>query len=216
MDERRAYLEADTPESLADYVRQGLKAGADTDTVVVRLQAKGLEPETARRLVESVRAGGVGPAAAAGAGSLLGATIGGLAAAAVGGLIWGLIAIATDYEIGWVAWGVGWLAGYGVVLFARGRRGRPLQLLAVTAAVLGIVLGKYLTFFHLLKEYVGDEYGAEAIADMSIFSLNMVQFFAASAGQFIRGFDALWILLAVGTAWGIPRLQQAELGVATA
>jgi hypothetical protein len=98
------------------------------------------------------------------------------------------------------------------------RQGRfpPLQPLAVTAAVLGIVIGKYLTFFHFLKEYVGDEYGAEAIAEMSMFSLSMVQFFAASAGQFISGFDALWIILAVGTASGIPRLQQAEPELATA
>lgn len=216
MEERRAYQEADTLESLSAYVRQGLQAGADTETIVARLQAKGLEPETARRLVESVSAGEAGPAPEAGVGSLLGATIGGLAAAALGGLIWGLIAITTDYEIGWVAWGIGVLAGYGVVLFARGRRGRPLQLVAVTAAVLGIVLGKYMTFFHFLKQYVGDEYGAEAIAELSMFSLSTVQFFGASAGAFISGFDALWIILAVGTAWGIPRLQQDEPEVATA
>lgn len=49
-----------------------------------------------------------------------------------------------------------------------------------------------------------------------MFSLSTVQFFGESAGAFFSGFDALWIILAVGTAWGIPRLQGAEPEVATA
>jgi hypothetical protein len=143
-------------------------------------------------------------------GSLLPAIIGGGLAAVAGGLIWGLIANTTGYEIGWVAWGVGLLAGWGVLTFAGGRKGLPLQLVAVTAAALGIFIGKYITFYAALTEYVAAEYGAEAVAQMSVLSPGVVLVFGESIGAMMSGFDALWILLAVGTAWGIPKVSVPE------
>ncbi len=46
--------------------------------------------------------------------------LGGIAAAAVGAVIWALITALTQYQIGWMAVGVGLLVGYAVRLLGKG------------------------------------------------------------------------------------------------
>ena len=133
------------------------------------------------------------------------ALLGGLIAAVMGGVIWGGIAIWTGYEIGYVAWGVGLLCGMGVVMMSQGQRGMALQVIAVVASVLGIVIGKYMSFFDSVKGIVAEERGAEAVETMSMFSMEMVQFFGENITAMASGFDLLWIGLAVYTAWSIPK-----------
>jgi hypothetical protein len=133
------------------------------------------------------------------------ALLGGLIAAVMGGAIWGGIAIWTGYEIGYVAWGVGLLCGMGVVMMSQGQRGMALQVIAVVASVLGIVIGKYMSFFDSVKGIVAEERGAEAVATLSMFSMEMVQFFGENITAMASGFDLLWIGLAVYTAWSIPK-----------
>ena len=84
--------------------------------------------------------------------SLLPAIAAGLVAALVGGIVWGLIVKISDYEVGFVAWGIGFLAGSAVVFATRGAKGRPLQVIAVVSALLGILLGKYLSFAFSVQE----------------------------------------------------------------
>ncbi len=198
---------------LTAFVESQRQAGADRETARARLMAAGIEEPIANQLVEQVYA--ASPSAQGTqivtASSLLPAVLGGVAGAAVGGFIWGLIAVGTGYEIGWIAWGVGLLAGFGVLLFAGGRRGTPLQLVAVAAAVLGILIGKYFTFYYAFREYVSEEMGAEAVAELSMFSAGVVQLFGTSLTMMVSGFDALWVFLAVATAWGIPKVREAEL-----
>ena len=62
------------------------------------------------------------------------ALVGGLAGAIVGGIVWGYLLKATETELGIVAIGVGVLAGFGVALLARGKRGRAFQVIAALAA----------------------------------------------------------------------------------
>lgn len=133
------------------------------------------------------------------------ALLGGLIAAVMGGAIWGGIAIWTGYEIGYVAWGVGLLCGMGVVMMSQSQRGMTLQVIAVVASVLGIVIGKYMSFFDSVKGIVAEERGAEAVETMSMFSMEMVQFFGENITAMASGFDLLWIGLAVYTAWSIPK-----------
>ncbi len=133
------------------------------------------------------------------------AILGGLIAAVIGGGIWGAIAIWTGYEIGYVAWGVGLLCGLGVVMLSQGKRGMPLQMIAVVTSVLGIVIGKYINFFDVFKGMLAQETGTEAISWMSMFSMGMIQFFVANLSAMAGGFDLLWIGLAVYTAWSIPK-----------
>jgi len=73
-------------------------------------------------------------------GSPLGFIILGLAAAALGGGIWAGITIMTGYEVGYVAWGIGALVGFGVAVGAQGHPAAPAA--AAGLAVLGLVIGK--------------------------------------------------------------------------
>ena len=74
------------------------------------------------------------------------ALLAGLVAAIVGGTAWGLISKYTDYEVGVVAWGIGFLTGFAVERAAGGRRSPDLQAIAIVTALLGVLLGKYLGF----------------------------------------------------------------------
>lgn len=69
----------------------------------------------------------------------------GLVAGAVGAFVWAAVVYLTEYEIGWIAWGVGWLVGFAVALGnAEGRRSPTAAgALAVGITVLAIVAGKY-------------------------------------------------------------------------
>jgi hypothetical protein len=71
------------------------------------------------------------------------AAIAGLIAAVAGGFMWAVIVVATGYEVGWVAWGVGGLVGFTMLKVA----GMPSTGLAARAAVLaavGLLVGKWL------------------------------------------------------------------------
>ncbi len=67
------------------------------------------------------------------------AIAGGLIGAIVGGVAWGYLVKSTEMELGIAAIGVGLLAGFGVALFARGKGGVPLQVIAAAAAAIGIL-----------------------------------------------------------------------------
>jgi hypothetical protein len=206
----------DALEELTAFVMAEKQAGADRETARIRLLAAGIREEIANELVERIYgAASATQAEILASSSIVPAIIGGILTAIAGGLIWGLITNTTGYEIGWAAWGIGLLAGYGVVMFAKGQGGLRLQLVAALTAVLGIAIGKYLTFFYALKEYVADEYGLEATAELSVLSAGVMQFFADSLGALVTGFDALWMLLAVGTAWGIAKAGAPKLAEAS-
>jgi len=77
------------------------------------------------------------------------AIVGGVIAALLGAGVWAGILIATEYEIGILAWGLGVLTGFGVVLLGRG--GRPsFGLIATICALFSIFMGKYFAVGHLL------------------------------------------------------------------
>ena len=137
--------------------------------------------------------------------AILPALFGGGLAAAVGGGIWGLIVILTNHVIGYMALGIGLMCGYAVVLFSRGGKGMPLQVIAVLSSVLGIAIGKYATFFYLVKKAVAKQYGEAAAANVSFLSEKVLQVFVHNFGSRLSAFDILWVLLAVITAWRIPK-----------
>ncbi|MFC1718371.1 hypothetical protein ACFL6S_32245 [Candidatus Poribacteria bacterium] len=104
-----------------------------------------------------------------------------------------------------MAWIIGLLSGFTVLLSSKGRRGTPLQVIAVLSSVLGIIIGKYITFFHFLKELLTEELGAEVASSISIFSKRVIQVFMEGIGSMVRGYDIIWVVLAVITAWKIPK-----------
>ena len=103
------------------------------------------------------------------------------AAAAAGGVVWGLIIKWTQYEVGFIAWAIGFLAATAAVLVAQRRSSTALQVIAVVAALAGILLGKYLSYALWGKD-------------------NGYDF-----GGMWGWFDALWIGLAVVTAWRVAQ-----------
>jgi hypothetical protein len=130
---------------------------------------------------------------------LLPAILAGLVAAIVGGVVWGLIVKWTDYEVGFVAWGIGFLVGLAVVTATRGARGPVFQVVAILCALLGIVVGKYLSFVWVLQEVA--ERATQGAVDFPVFSLDTVDLFLDELGTVFDWIDILWIGLAVYTAW---------------
>lgn len=208
MAEDQEAKQQETLQRLYAFIIEQLKTGTDRSLIVQRLVDMGLEKPDAARGVDAVetqlrqailqeRVTGTAIAAA---------LVGAVGASIVGGLLWGLIVIVTHYEIGFMAWGVGLLAGFAVAILARGRRGTPLQAIAVLSSILGIVVGKYVIFFHLVRQEVIKQYGAETVARMvSPLSIKAIQIFIDALPSLASGFDAIWIGLAVLTAWRIPQ-----------
>ncbi len=189
------------------WVVHQLAAGSEVPDIQQALVEQGLSRSRAAYLVEHTQASLQQAAAAeqiSGRSLVLGA-LGGLAAAAVGAAIWAWLTVATDSEFGAVAWGIGGLCGFAVMLLAKPARGRALQVVAVLASVLGIVGGKYGTFYMLAKEYAAQEAGAEAAAEIQLLSPELISMFFGSIAEWFSAFDLLWVGLAVITAWGIPK-----------
>ncbi|MGI9111521.1 MAG: hypothetical protein ACR2GT_04910 [Gaiellaceae bacterium] len=137
--------------------------------------------------------------------SVLAAVGAALVAAIVGGVLWGLIVKFSDYEIGIVAWAIGFLTGSAVVFASGGMKGQRLQAIAVVAALLGILVGKYLSFAFAVQEEA-ESFGAS----LGLASSEMRTLFRENLDEVFGLFDLLWIAFAVYTAWKIPRLEPME------
>ncbi|MCA9294067.1 MAG: hypothetical protein KDA20_09665 [Phycisphaerales bacterium] len=85
-------------------------------------------------------------------GGLIGAVIGG----AIGAAIWAAIAYYTDYEIGWIAWGVGVLTGVGTLVGTRLAGGVPnasVPFMAGGVALLAVLAGKYVVIEAYARQF---------------------------------------------------------------
>lgn len=135
---------------------------------------------------------------------ILGALIGGVVGAALGGAIWAAVAYFTEYEIGYVAIAVGLLTGVFAVLFSGGRRGIPIQLIAVLTALVGIVVGKYAAFYMLGIKYLNAQTGrdltADILRDVPPFQPEMIQGIFQEMVNAIQPLDALFVVLAIFAA----------------
>ncbi|MCY2965880.1 MAG: hypothetical protein NT069_20000 [Planctomycetota bacterium] len=69
--------------------------------------------------------------------------IGGVIAGAIGAAIWAAIAHYANAEIGYVAWGIGFLVGLGVRMLGGDSHGKTMGAMAAGIAILAIVAGKY-------------------------------------------------------------------------
>lgn len=121
--------------------------------------------------------------------------------------------ILSEYEIGIAAWGIGFLAGFAVVRFAGGAKGMPLQVVAVVSSLLGIVIGKYISYAYFFKQAVSDRFDV----DISYLDSEIFRAFRENLTDVFGGFDLLWAALAVMTAWRLTRpsglMSRGRLGV---
>jgi signal peptidase I len=120
----------------------------------------------------------------------------GVVAAVLGGTAWGLVAKWTSYETGVLALGIGLLTAFAVYRASGGRRGTELQVIAVGTALLGILIGKYLTFAFVTQD-VESDFGAH----VGVFSGEMLRLFRDGLHDIFGRFDLLWIGLAAAAAW---------------
>lgn len=127
------------------------------------------------------------PLAAAPTGSLPRAAVAGLVAAAISAGIWAGITIATNYQIGWMAIGVGFLCGVAVRAVGKGQA-VPFRVVGAGSALLGIVLGNAYTIVHIV--------GKEGVA---IGILDAVPFVFESAGPI----DYLFYAIGVWQGWKV-------------
>jgi len=194
-------------EDAVAFVVEQMKAGADEDAIVAMLQERGVERGEAQQLVGSVYPEIMRAAEAEEYSSeaLLPGLAGGVLAAIVGGAVWGLIVILSDYEVGFVAWGIGFLAGFLVVRFAGGRKGVPLQAIAIVSSLVGIVLGKYIAYVYFIKEAVREQVSEEAADSIGYFDTEVMRAFREDFSNVFGGYDLLWAGLAIFTAWRMAR-----------
>ena len=193
------------PHPLHNYVQTQLNSGADEDTIVSELGKSGVEETMARRLIRSVQAEPIATDVqnTASFGSIQAGAMGGALASILSGLVWGGIAILTGLEIGFAAIGVGAACGYGVLLFSKGETSSIHQFIAAGSAIFGILIGKYFVAYLWAKEMVAQELGPETAANMSLFSFHLFGEYLSNLGEFLDGFDLLWLVLAMGAAWKI-------------
>ena len=140
-------------------------------------------------------------------GTYVPAILAGLVAAVAGGIAWGLIIKWTDYEVGFVAWGIGFLTGVAVLAVTRGARGLPFQAIAIVCALLGIAIGKYLGFVWSLQGAAED---AGVDISIPIFSSDTINLFFDELGTVFGLFDLLWVGFAVYSAWRTLQPEQPE------
>lgn len=81
------------------------------------------------------------------------AFLGGSGAAILGGIGWALVTVATNYQIGWMAVGVGFLVGYCVRSLGKGID-KVFGIVGAALALLGCLLGN---FFTLIGAYAKQE-----------------------------------------------------------
>ena len=126
----------------------------------------------------------------------------GLAAAVVGGALWGLIGILFKRELGIIAILMGVGPGLAMVWYSYGRKGLALEVPAVLFSLLGILIGKYITFVFLAHLYIGDDPVKEQMYNsLSYYSLESVFVFFTTLPKRLHIADAVWVLLAVINAF---------------
>jgi len=82
--------------------------------------------------------------------------------------------------------------------------------IAVVSALVGILLGKYLSYAFILQEE------AKAAGEsIGLVSGDMFSFFRDDLDVVFSLFDLLWVGLAVFTAWRIPQVDEPEPATAS-
>jgi hypothetical protein len=139
--------------------------------------------------------------------NLLGGVLGGIAGAAVGAALWAGVTVATGYQIGWMAVGVGFLVGYAVRVFGKGLD----PIFGVIGAVLSLVgcgIGNLLT----VCGFVAQQESLAFFDVLTRLDLGIAQELMAAT---FSPMDVLFYGIAVyeGYKLSFRRLTEQELGV---
>ncbi|MFA6244723.1 MAG: hypothetical protein WC655_27510 [Candidatus Hydrogenedentales bacterium] len=102
-----------------------------------------------------------------------------LLAAILGSGAWAALAISTDYEVGYVAWGIGVLVGWAGAKF--GGRGMGMAVICAVLTLLSIFCGKLVATEHFLGKELETQLGALTEQDYAIAKEEAAQFAALTS-----------------------------------
>ncbi len=89
--------------------------------------------------------------------NLILAALAGLGAAAIGALVWYGVVVITNYQVGIIAAGIGWLVGIAVVFGSGRKRGPALQAISVIITLMALAVSQYLIMRHFAVEYLTEQ-----------------------------------------------------------
>ncbi len=115
--------------------------------------------------------------------------------AALGAVLWVVVVMITGYEIGWIAWGLGFAAGAGMAIGHEDDDGTTAGIVAAGISILGILGAKFFVFEHL-----------KSMLENAGISLELAEQIAGEPitfGSLFGPIDGLFILLAVASAYKI-------------
>jgi len=145
---------------------------------------------------------------------LLQGAAGGVVAAILGAFVWYLIVKGIKMKIGWVAWGIGGAAGFGVVLLSGGRGGAALPFIGAGAALLGWLLGEYMIYSWVFQDLLQKELAVRMGKSAQTSEALQTLLSQISFGDYLKGtfgiMDGVFICLAVATGWGVPQKMAAD------
>ncbi len=188
-------------EALRGQVVEWLNAGASRAELLADLEHRGLPELQAAAYLDDLEAQGKHERLSLT--ELVLGLAGGATGAIAGGVAWAWLVQATDSDLAFLLFGVGYVVGWAVARASLGARARILQWIAAIAALAGVVLGKYLLFAMIYREAIQERLG---IAGMpSILSEEILSDFSRAFGELFGLWDLVWGGAAVVIAWTIPR-----------
>lgn len=94
----------------------------------------------------------------------------------IGSLIWFGAVILTEYQIGFVAIGVGWLVGFGILLGSGKKKSNKLLAIGIIVSFLSILFGEYLIANYYLVQYLIEEGIISSFTLLNPFNVILVVF----------------------------------------
>lgn len=140
--------------------------------------------------------------------TLLKGTVLSAVGAALGAGLWVAIVVFTGYEVGYVAWALGAAAGIGMAIAHDDDDGTLAGIIAAGMSIAGILAAKFLMFQHFKSAFgdfaiedIADVEGLEGVDQQQLAQLGQLFQENITFASMFGPIDALFILLAVGSAY---------------
>ena len=132
--------------------------------------------------------------------NLIVAVLAGLAAAAAGTLVWYGGIVITNYQMGFIAVGVGWLVAMAVVFGSGRKRGPALQAISVAITLAALFMSEWLIVRYYAIEYLAEQGFAEIAVFLPLGA--MLELVVASLGENL--FTLIFWAIALWAAFSTP------------
>lgn len=137
----------------------------------------------------------------------LGAVLLGVAAALLGGAAWYFFVITTNWEVGYIAIGLGYLIGLAVYFGAKKKRGASLQFLSAGLTLLSLIAAEFFIMAYFLGKDIAahpEEWGGVSLNTMEIIELFLSDLSAFAQDAFSPISLLIWAV-ALYVAYTVPK-----------